>query len=346
MTKMNCPLCNQEIDTWPQGNYRIHECPCCGWFILRSFPHMDIALIRNETASYFYYTGNRSFLKRDTTRTNFVGDKDFFDNDDLIQRRTDAFFITKEEILAFYPRTFSERINKILLGLARQIKYIGNSVPLTENELVSAFFVKRFNENCELLPDKMIRAQLLEIQNYLAQNKLIKLGYKNNEGRIPVTLLLDGWQRIDELQKNNPDNRDVFIAMSFRTENDKIREAIKEGIVRAGYSPEFMDEIIHNQQIVPEMFRLIREAKLLILEISDPNYGSYLEAGYAMALGKEVIVCCKQEVFDKKYETEEEKKYERYLKPHFDIVQKQILKWDNPDDLANKLSEWIKAIAG
>ena len=123
-----------------------------------------------------------------------------------------------------------------------------------------------------------------------------------------------------------------------------IREAIRAGIVQAGFSPEFLDEIKHNRQIVPEMFRLIRECRFLVLEISEPNYGAYYEAGYAQGLGKEVIICCSKEVFNRRYITEEEKKYERYLKPHFDIAQKQILVWKDQDDLSHQLSEWIKAI--
>ena len=51
-------------------------------------------------------------------------------------------------------------------------------------------------------------------------------------------------------------------------------------------------------------------------------------------------------MFDKEFVTEEEKKYAKYLKPHFDIAQKQILVWDNYEDLTKKLEEWIKAIIG
>lgn len=92
------------------------------------------------------------------------------------------------------------------------------------------------------------------------------------------------------------------------------------------------------------MFRLIRESRFLILEITDPNYGAYYEAGYALGLGKEVIICCKEEISTKKYETDEEQKYQKYLQPHFDIAQKQILFWKDYKDLTLKLAEWIKAI--
>ena len=136
----------------------------------------------------------------------------------------------------------------------------------------------------------------------------------------------------------------MFVSMSFDEKTLETRNAIKQGIIKSGFSPQFMDEIIHNKQIVPEMFRLIRESRFLILEISDPNYGAYYEAGYALGRGKEVIICCSKEMFNQEYLTDEEKKYKKYLRPHFDIAQKQILIWDNEEDLTLKLSEWIKAL--
>ena len=47
--------------------------------------------------------------------------------------------------------------------------------------------------------------------------------------------------------------------------------------------------------------------QVLILEINEPNYGAYYEAGYALELGKEVIITCNAEVFSHKYGSEEEK---------------------------------------
>ena len=332
MSIQNCPLCNQtiEINLLSGGNYRSHDCPCCGFFVSRQFPN-DIAQIKNETASYFYYTGNPSFLKKDAHRTNFVGLKDYYERE--YSKYETVYYVTKEEILAFYPRTFTERINKILLGLAKQINYIGSSVSLTHDELLSAFFVKRFDEDGKQLPNEIIGAQLMEIQSYLTDNNLIII-HHSISGRFPVTLLLDGWQRIDELQKNDPNNRDVFIAMSFNPKNDSIKDAIKEGISKADFSPRIMSEEIHGKQIVPMMFRLIRESKLLVMDVTDPNYGAYHEAGYALGLGKEVIITCREEEFNNPDN-----------KPHFDIAQKQILVWKDYEDLTERLSEWIKAIA-
>ena len=179
--------------------------------------------------------------------------------------------------------------------------------------------------------------------DYLKGENFIKVRDLDGENT-GITLLHKGLSRIDTQRKTNK-SKHIFVSMSFAKETKPTREAIRQGIIDAGFLPDFIDEIIHNHQIMPEMFRLIRESQLLVLDISDPNYGAYYEAGYALGLGKEVIVCCSNEKFHKKYETDEEKKYERYLKPHFDIAQKQILIWNDESDLTKKLSEWIKALA-
>ena len=132
--------------------------------------------------------------------------------------------------------------------------------------------------------------------------------------------------------------------MAFNENTKNTREAIRKGIQHAEYDATLIDEIIHNKQIVPEMLRLIRESRLLVMDITEPNYGAYYEAGYAQGLGKEVIITCSDKVFSKTYESEEEKKMMKYIKPHFDIAQKQILVWHDVEDLTKKLSEWIKAI--
>ena len=58
-------------------------------------------------------------------------------------------------------------------------------------------------------------------------------------------------------------------------------------------------------------------------------------------MGKEVIICCSNEVFRKDFGAEA-----KYRKPHFDIAQKQLLIWSDYNDLTQKLTEWIKAIVG
>ncbi len=111
-----------------------------------------------------------------------------------------------------------------------------------------------------------------------------------------------------------------------------------------------MDEIVHNHQIVPEMLRLIKETRFMIMDITQPNFGAYYEAGFAQGLEKEVIITCSKEVWDKKdfsCDLDKDCRYKEIAsKPHFDIAQKQVLVWKDYKDLTKQLTEWIKHIIG
>ena len=175
-----------------------------------------------------------------------------------------------------------------------------------------------------------------------------------NNPHIELSITPKGLAKIYEFHEAQVFNKNVFVAMSFSRSTVGIRNAIKKGIKDAGYSPEIMDEIVHNHQIVPEMLRLISESKFVIMDITEPNFGAYYEAGYAQGLGKDVIITCRADVFGMRdfrceYKTDDDRSCgfkTTALKPHFDIAQKQILIWDDCKDLTKKLSEWIKYIIG
>lgn len=142
----------------------------------------------------------------------------------------------------------------------------------------------------------------------------------------------EGWQKIDELRQEEQIVRQGFIAMAFREETKCIREAFREAIVAEGYSVAIIDEKEHNNQIVPEIFYEIERSKFVVVDVTHPNYGAYYEAGYAQALGKQVIICCSQEAFNS---TE--------TRPHFDISQKCMIVWKDDDDLVQRLRRRIQA---
>lgn len=343
--KDNCTFCTSQLKYTKLSDYHDYcffECPVCGNYEKSDGFRRNGYHDNDKIASYLYYKGNTSFDYLNEVRCIVLSSKEYFDNkhrDDNKRYR----LASPEVINSFYPQKFSERIDKILLCFAALSEYVGAVFTIDYQSMLSAMFIKRYNKSREQLRQDEIRHQLDQVLDYLVGNKYIDVGNIGDETKIQI--LPEGWKRIDELQKESGNNKDVFVAMSFAPGTLDTREAIRNGIINAGYSPEFIDEIIHNEQIVPEMFRLIRESRFLILDISDPNYGAYYEAGYALGLGKEVIICCRQEAFNKTL-PEEEKKYEKYLRPHFDIAQKQILVWNNYEDLTKKLEEWIKAIIG
>lgn len=333
-----CPICdrpNIEIDSCGEKTwYRCYSCPDCGEFFAHTFWQYDTGLYPDEN---LFKDNLRIYLFYHKSKMRpFICSEDAYRDIDKT-RFVDIYNLSPNMVSAWYPKCFADKVDYILLKLDELSEYDGAYLNI-EPYADKLFFCsqnrcKGVKEGC----DKTV--QLIYVTEYL-QNS----GYIDHKSGFLYQLTPKAHQRIYELRRNQTKNKNVFVSMAFNDGTKQTREAIREAIVQSGYSPEFIDEIIHNKQIVPEMFRLIRESRFLILEISDPNYGAYYEAGYALGLGKEVIICCSEEVFTKEYETVEEKKYAKYLRPHFDIAQQQILIWKNKEDLIKKLCEWIKAL--
>jgi nucleoside 2-deoxyribosyltransferase len=135
-----------------------------------------------------------------------------------------------------------------------------------------------------------------------------------------------------ELQKNQINSKQVFVAMSFSENMKEVQEKIEEGIRQAGYIPHVMNKSEHNNQIVPEILYQIKQSKFIVAEFSTNNNGAYYEAGYAAGLGKEVIHICNNDKFKEE--------------GHFDIKQKSTVLWETVDDIQDALFRRIEATIG
>ena len=343
MEERKCVFCNSVLEYYdPHEDYAVGvKCPLCGKY---AFSMRDndklLKYPKDIVALYMYHNNMLRANERPDEYTLFIGSKSRYEG--LKGAHPHYHYVSLEEMKAFYPQRFSDRIDNTLLGIARKSHYFGDTIKIKKEEVHKLFFLTCFDQQGAPIDRERLQLQRSYIISYFKDNHFIdspdELEYERK-----ITLLAAGWKRIEDIEKSDEDNKDVFVSMSFADELEPIREAIREGIKKAEFSPEFMNEIIHNKEIVPEMFRLIRECRFLIMDITKPNYGAYYEAGYALGLGKEVIITCSKESKDREL-TEAEKPFEKYLRPHFDIAQKQILYWDDYDDLTNKLSEWIKAL--
>lgn len=330
-----CPICDGELkySSKTDDSYvYFFDCHSCGHYAINIDFYADniekqkTNIGESEIASYLYYNNDERIPFP------YLCNKD----SNEISKHSK---ITIDEVNSWYPKTFNDKIDLFLLMLEKKMSFYGEPTLFTDEQLYSACFVNKNPQGFFASSSGVFDEQANYFLNYLEKQNLIQI-YHNT-----VSLQPKGLERLDGIQKNLKNiSKNVFVSMSFSDNTLLTREALREAITDAKFSPAFIDEIIHNKQIVPEMFRLIRECRFLILEISDPNYGAYYEAGYALGLGKEVIICCSEEVFYRKYETDDEKKHEKYLKPHFDIAQKQILLWKDYSDLRKKLAEWIKAL--
>lgn len=239
-------------------------------------------------------------------------------------------YLSMEEAEAYYPKTFSDRIDKILLAFSKRASYIGDVVPYSVNEITSLMFITRYAKDTSQFSSQEIHSQRSNLINYLKEKNLVNINFDIQKNKYFVELKPDGWQRLDELQKNASQYaRNVFVAMSFAEDMASIRESIKKAITECGYVPRIMDEIEHNHQIVPEMLYEIRQAKFVIAELTGHNNGAYFEAGYALGNGKEVIQLCRKDKFGED--------------GHFDVKQVNTILWEDTEDLQKRLTNRIKA---
>lgn len=344
-----CFFCNSDI-TVGDGEFPISNCPICGKYRVLHQLAMNLRLYkinREQYRDFLYYhkNENKIFL---------VGTKEDVNNHLKSELSKNKVLVSEQEIQSWQPKNLNDKIDLILLAMGQRIKYIGDTLFIHKHQDEPLLFITQNGIN-EDDKDICIDNQAKFILDAMSELGYIKYEVRDTNGlniarSFEVTILAKGFSRIYDLQKLQVTNKNVFVAMSFHESANEIRKAIKQGIEDAEYSSLLMDEIVHNHQIVPEMLRLIKESRFMIMDITQPNFGAYYEAGYAQGLGKEVIITCSQEVWDKKdfsCDKDENCIYKQIsTKPHFDIVQKQILKWKDYADLTKQLAEWIKHIIG
>ena len=236
------------------------------------------------------------------------------------QSSKDGSYINLAPIMRNYPISVIEKADRVLLNLAWMYKCYGVSFCIESDE-------------CRLyLPEDYMNYDECEGMIRI----LMDLGYvKEGNTRYTYVITVEGWKHIEDLKKQNVESKQAFIAMSFCDETKTIREGFRQAITEVGYNTVIIDEKEHNNQIVPEILYEIERSKFVVVDVTYPNYGAYYEAGFAQGLGKQVIVCCKRDVFENKDGI--------YIRPHFDISQKSMVIWDNIEELVIRLKRRIAA---
>lgn len=334
--KGSCPVCNSESDV--QVNYdtnsAFHICPVCGRYELTYSGH---ALADNpRLASYLYYNrflhdglfGNRYH----TTLNKETCDEYRKQFDDGNNTHGRPVHMDVELIENWYPKSFSEKVDLVLLQINSLTKHIGQWLDMNSTELFSLLFVDRkevFSGKTDWRHYDSCIQEALYILQFFDSQSLIECDSSantmiGNSKRLRLTP--QGYSKVDELQKNNAAGKNVLVAMKFGDETVLLREAIRAGIQNAGYHAVFIDEVQHNNFITPELLKCIRDSKFVVVDLTHQNNGAYFEEGYAMGLGKSVIQLCKKNA-----------------ELHFDIAQKNTIMWESEEEIPDRLTNRIKA---
>lgn len=330
--KRDCPVCKSQAEAFrnPSLSLTFYECPTCGRFELtESASPID----GNHLSAYLFYhrfsVPDVHEYRYHTTMTKEQCDK-FKKGPDKYNRPV---HMDSDIVENWYPKSFTERMDYILLKLNDLIPHVGSKTTLSKAELLSLLFVDR-QEDTQLSTvnphwregrDCLIEADFM--LSHLNENHYLDYATHQDENAfVTLSLLPQGYSRIDGLQKNSAKGKNALCAMKFGDDTKPLREAIRAGIKGAGYNAIFIDEVQHNDFITPELLKYIRESKFVVADLTHQNNGAYFEEGYAMGLGKPVIQLCQKDT-----------------KLHFDIAQKNTIMWEKEEDIPLQLSNRIKA---
>lgn len=339
--QIECPLCNSMSNSYPNydKNLVFFDCPVCGRYELGVYGCGRENLNINKTASYVFYKRilSNAFppdYRYHTFRTKEECDKynEAFNNGKNIEGR--PVHMNNDFINAWYPKTFSERVDYIIKYLGTHIEHIGQQITFSYPEMLSLLFIDR-KELIETYAKKdwvqrdkdACKSEAEYMLDSLVDSGIIQYNFgTDDEKALFIKLTPKGYSRVDELQKNTAFGKAALVAMKFGNDTVSLREAIRKGVADAGYAAIFIDEVQHNDFITPELLRHIRDSKFVVVDLTHQNNGAYFEEGYAMGLGKPVIQLCKQDT-----------------KLHFDIAQKNTVMWQKEDDIPERLYNRIKA---
>jgi nucleoside 2-deoxyribosyltransferase len=154
--------------------------------------------------------------------------------------------------------------------------------------------------------------------------------FVKSTGSSQYQVTFGGWQYIERTGLSSQAPASVFVAMSF---DDAMDPAYLEGIKPAveqdcGFVCVNLKHKIHNDDITDRMLAEIRRCQILVADFTQQKHGVYYEAGFALALGKEVIWCVRKDEMNK---------------VHFDTNHRAHITWETPDDLRTRLAAFIQA---
>jgi hypothetical protein len=120
--------------------------------------------------------------------------------------------------------------------------------------------------------------------------------------------------------------------MSFDSSlDDAWSKGFDPGIRAAGFHPFRSDREHFIGGITDKLIMEISNSRFVVVDYTGQSNGVYFEAGFALALGLTVIPTCQADHIDKL---------------HFDIKHLNTLRWQTPEELADRLTARIRAVMG
>ena len=223
------------------------------------------------------------------------------------------------------PHSIKEKLDKLILYIYRNTAALGDGIGLSAKRDFSVCYAQTPNEYNQLI---MV---------------LYNRGYVDNISD-HVALTYQGMEYAESIAKKSSPSNSVFVAMWFSPEMASVYEtAIKPAIEAkecGSYKAFRVDNHEHNNDITDEIIAGIKECRFLVADMTGYRGGVYYEAGFAKGLGKPVIFTCRKDWFDGELSPENKPIKERI---HFDINHQNIIVWEDPEDLKQRIINRIRA---
>jgi len=315
----HCLFCGNSCEMYRRAmhSYSEYICDSCGSYAISDLIKTDS--IKTLSIMRYYLLHKR---RNNDKYIFFVKDASIFQNDE-------AYYVDEQMLNNLLPKTFNDKIDMIMLNLSTEIKSLGDDFILP-GEYTSPFYYMLFMVD-DSHSEKNLWQQIDAVIEILDEYGLVKHVRALGDNENSYTFTAHGWNHVSDLQTQNQEIAQAFIAMWFDSEMAQAREIINKAIVDSGYMPIIIDAKEHNNQIVPEIFYEIQKSRFIVADLTGHRNGVYYEAGYAQALGKEVILTCKESAFGER---------------HFDVAQKNTIQWVDEKDLYNRLLKRIEATVG
>ena len=325
-----CPICGTKSPFHVNHDRYLtfYYCPVCGMYQVGAYWKEHNHFNMNHLAAFL---AHNAYDPADDFERRYYTTADKETCDELQEEgRGHPVHIDAEIVEAWYPKSFAEKIDHILLYIFNHAPHIGQVVHFSAEQFYSFLFIDRYELSSgqyvprsedDLKHEGVFMLTCLAEQRYIPD--YIGLRCDNTQA---IALMPRAYARIDEIQRNTANGKNVLVAMKFGDDTKPLREAIRKGVHDAKYHAIFIDEVQHNDFITPELLKYIRDSKFVVVDLTHQNNGAYFEEGYAMGLGKPVIQLCK-----------------KGTQLHFDIAQKNTIMWASEEDIPKQLQNRLIA---
>lgn len=212
----------------------------------------------------------------------------------------------------------SERAHLLLTRVHANTTYLGQKVNILGGSFLRATF-------------SVVDSDLIFLAEYLESEELVKKFAISGSFSLALTPM--GFAVTEQNRGiNNIKGKSAFVAMWFDKQvQDAYELGIKEAIKTSGYSAIRIDQVHHHHKIDDQILRAIREAEFVVADLTGNRGGVYFEAGFAIALNKPVIWCCREDHFKD---------------VHFDVNHYHIIQWSSIHELKELLTNKLLALFG